>query len=1127
MPQLSDIFVPFLLISAFQRLGDLLFTQDLDILEHSLRLLHRPAQQYSSPSHSSELSSNTFIIKRLLSLSQGWGPTREAGFSLAKLATADNEDAPEFPPELSEVHFQFYRRQVPSADDRQAANVEPLPTPTLDRFDASQSGQATPTPASAAASSTLSASAPPPVFGLPASSTAASSSTSTATLEPVSTPVKGKSKLTHELKEVFKTPVSGSSAAAAAGVTTTMSASGASSSTHEGLTTLSLKLTVGKTPMAVLAEVVEEHDVPEEERFELLNRIRLASGLTKQETRRQLLVIRCLAIATYAHLVPEASAQTDLFLYEPDLVAHIAELIHPELAIPYNIQTAAVSALDAVSRYRHRIAEVISAINASANHGVLLSLFRNMVAKLAVDAPEPPFEFVEAVLTFLTYLITTATYSNMLVAAGVIPLLVQIVQNELPSRLPVVVKAINLLDHIVYSNPNGFTIFCNAGGLEALTDRAQSAVDHGIETHGPGARMEGVDAEGSSSTTMTPLHDPDNAYGVLPFPRFSALKAILRSLNRMMQSAGTADGLRNLIDSSLPKTVKKVIEHRKIFGPMLLSLALSVMATFVHNEPTSLSVLQENKLPETFYDAVEEDIEAIPEVFFAVPNVLGALCLNQTGLDQLAARPAVIPKMMDILTSERHLKVLQEKEAASQMGAFCDELVRHHPSLKEPVLKAVLAVINRIAELGSADRNDLDTIYHLLPAGAEVPTGQAGSSSTSVATSISSSEVEAGASSSSSSDPVLAAESAEAASAAPANATTTKAVDLGPAEPAEGYIDNNVVLFIQVTCRFLEGLFHNQSHCKDFIKAGGLTQILNFYTLPCLPYDFAGSAAADALFALVQVSSEADPTAVLTVLLQPVRVSLDATRSFWAEMGTESKLSGLTELPKGPELDEANTTFRRLIALHGRVALLADMYRGVGFSHARIATSFLQLLNLEDSAQLLIDLGKLHRACVWENILIKTAIPAAVVSVNDGQHGGGPSVARGQMQTVAGVPDDVLQDINTGLTDSRSLNLTTDDTVRTRNGKALKYLISQMPASLTPFFQGEPVTFSSFSSSFFDNFFFSAILKFLFIKRGNDAAHRKEALKTAGTVAQITLDHLRWGMDGELLRVAQLPVFFS
>jgi E3 ubiquitin-protein ligase HUWE1 len=38
------------------------------------------------------------------------------------------------------------------------------------------------------------------------------------------------------------------------------------------------------------------------------------------------------------------------------------------------------------------------------------------------------------------------------------------------------------------------------------------------------------------------------------------------------------------------------------------------MATFVHNEPTSLGVLQEAQLPEAFYKAVESNIEPSIEV---------------------------------------------------------------------------------------------------------------------------------------------------------------------------------------------------------------------------------------------------------------------------------------------------------------------------------------------------------------------------------------------------------------------------------------------------------------------------------------------------------------------------------
>lgn len=60
-------------------------------------------------------------------------------------------------------------------------------------------------------------------------------------------------------------------------------------------------------------------------------------------------------------------------------------------------------------------------------------------------------------------------------------------------------------------------------------------------------------------------------------------------MHRMMQSSGTAEGLRGLIDSSLLKSIQKVMEHRSLFGPSVLpigkryfiylSLSLSVILT--------------------------------------------------------------------------------------------------------------------------------------------------------------------------------------------------------------------------------------------------------------------------------------------------------------------------------------------------------------------------------------------------------------------------------------------------------------------------------------------------------------------------------------------------------------------
>ena len=103
-------------------------------------------------------------------------------------------------------------------------------------------------------------------------------------------------------------------------------------------------------------------------------------------------------------------------------------------------------------------------------------------------------------------------------------------------------------------------------------------------------------------------------------------------MHRMMQASGTSEGLRGLLDSSLVQSVKKLLANRGVFGANVLAigkyistvhifaqgtntpLAINIMATFVHNEPTCLPVIQEAGLPEAFYGVVENGLEPVIEV---------------------------------------------------------------------------------------------------------------------------------------------------------------------------------------------------------------------------------------------------------------------------------------------------------------------------------------------------------------------------------------------------------------------------------------------------------------------------------------------------------------------------------
>lgn len=90
------------------------------------------------------------------------------------------------------------------------------------------------------------------------------------------------------------------------------------------------------------------------------------------------------------------------------------------------------------------------------------------------------------------------------------------------------------------------------------------------------------------------------------------------------------------------------------------------------------------------------------QVIQAIPNAIGALCLNEAGQVQLARRPSIIPSIFSIFTSDRHSKVLLDKENAVLIGTAIDELIRHHPSLKTPVFEAIKGTLSKIEDLGKA-----------------------------------------------------------------------------------------------------------------------------------------------------------------------------------------------------------------------------------------------------------------------------------------------------------------------------------------------------------------------------------------------------------------------------------------
>lgn len=97
--------------------------------------------------------------------------------------------------------------------------------------------------------------------------------------------------------------------------------------------------------------------------------------------------------------------------------------------------------------------------------------------------------------------------------------------------------------------------------------------------------------------------------------------------------------------------------------------------------------------------------------------------------------------------------------------------------------------------------------------------------------------------------------------------------------------------------QFLEGLFQHQAHCKDFVAStDGLAQIGRLTALPCLPYDYANSVSSDSMVQVMRTMIEVATNQTLSQLARQVSESLEVTRDFWQDIGTESKLLPLIEM---------------------------------------------------------------------------------------------------------------------------------------------------------------------------------------------------------------------------------------
>ncbi|KAJ2766639.1 E3 ubiquitin-protein ligase tom1, partial [Coemansia nantahalensis] len=239
-----------------------------------------------------------------------------------------------------------------------------------------------------------------------------------------------------------------------------------------------------------------------------------------------------------------------------------------------------------------------------------------------------------------------------------------------------------------------------ANGLAALVDRMHDEVRRAVAASS-------VDATALSSPVALPPFSeyPKQMYRrreLLAAEQIFLLKELFKLLSRLLQQSTYQDRLRNLVETSLPATLRTVLCNPVAFGSNIYGLAISISAMLVHNEPTSLPIIQEARVPEAMLEALEQHVPYSSDVIMYIPAALGAFCLNEAGLEQVR-KSTVIRRALEAFSDPDFIRVLQEGDTTGSFGASLDEFIRHFPAVKDEVMDEIIAMLKRVLEMGAAD----------------------------------------------------------------------------------------------------------------------------------------------------------------------------------------------------------------------------------------------------------------------------------------------------------------------------------------------------------------------------------------------------------------------------------------
>lgn len=880
----------------------------------------------------------------------------------------------------------------------------------------------------------------------------------------------------------------------------------------------------------------------DEGKYELLSRLRIADALTQSTaSRRQLLAIRLLAICNLSYIYFELDFLEKVMKQDSEepqplqLPYQLAELIHSKThegdSIPLHIQTLAMNTLEALSQYGAKFSDVCKALQTPVSHGILLYVVRRAVGDLQHDEDGEVLTEADhwraALFALLISIVQMPKTAGDLVAAGLIQILVVMLNSRTATAARCYPRALSFFDTLIYAARDAFQTFVSNDGLASIANLVIYTVEN--------ANSLSSEQQASQAKHRSQMNDYE-----ICFYQQQTLKWLFKFIRHVMSTAGsfgtnTDRLLRNLIDSApLLASLRQIIEQPRRFGSTIWTNAVGLLIDFINSEPTSYPIFAEAGLPQAVLESItgskiettrskeipssnaaDEDgdvsgsmdrtgasadsnadngpdssrqimvdlsrkpspsgIMPSTEALAIIPQAFSAFCLNNAGMEMFEASGA-LAKFFDIFESTEHAKCLYlNRDLPQNLGASFDELCRHQPNLRRPILSSVLTMIVRVKHLCKTKADEAGVGASLWTTNAE---GKAVLSPASASVAVS--------------EPRTTDNEVVMTDAAASSASETP--DIKAAEI--------MTMHIHAVAGFLSQMFHNNSSLRaDFSSRGGLEHVLDLGESPCLSVHFGDTSASRMMMqSLIATLADGKYHLVVPSLIKRIQRAADVLAPLAAYTGHGTFFEPfLCRNHKDKDLLAKGDQFpRAFVALISLLQYLRQCLISTPYDRQRSSSNSFDQINVSDLyISLVKTLGALFGHCVRESGKIVDYVPQPwrKLPASSGLIATGDLNFSPPAHELEGLRPASAKDA-----DGEDIYDMSPDSAGRKNYEVLCFFVHKLPTVIRPFFQ--------------------TLGKIILHKRCTDLYQRQTHSDIAGALAETIIEQLKMPLSHPSSRAA-------